>query len=39
MLRYIHSHARFEKRFDALKKSEKMAVAAAKKAGEIIKGC
>ena len=36
MLNYIHFHPRFEKRLYALKQSEKMAVAAAKKADDII---
>ncbi len=36
MLKYVHFHARFEKRLDDLKHSEKMAVAAAKKADDII---
>jgi mRNA-degrading endonuclease YafQ of YafQ-DinJ toxin-antitoxin module len=36
MLKYVHYHSKFEKRLNALKKSEKMAVSAAKKAEEII---
>lgn len=36
MLKFVHSNAKFEKRLNALKKSEKMAVSAAKKAEEII---
>lgn len=36
MLKYVHFHTRFEKRLDALKHSEKMAVAAARKAEDII---
>lgn len=36
MLQYIHYNTKFEKRLNALKKSEKMAVAAVKKAEEII---
>ncbi len=36
MLRYIHYNSKFEKQLKALKKSEKMAVSAAKKAEEII---
>lgn len=36
MLKYVHSNPKFEKRFNALKKSEKMAVVASKKAEEII---
>jgi hypothetical protein len=36
MIRYIHSNTRFEKMLNAMRTSEKMAVAAAKKAEEII---
>jgi hypothetical protein len=38
MIRFIHSHPKFEKMLDALKTSEKMAVSAAKKADDIIAG-
>lgn len=38
MIRFIHSSPKFEKRLNALRKSEKMAVAAARKADEIIQG-
>lgn len=36
MIRYVHSNPKFEKMLAALRTSEKMAVAAAKKADEII---
>lgn len=36
MLKYIHYGSKFEKQLSALKKSEKMAIAAAKKAEDII---
>lgn len=38
MLRYIHLYPRYEKRLNALKQSEKMAVSAAKKADAIVEG-
>lgn len=36
MIRYVHSNAKFEKMLNALRTSEKMAVAASRKADEII---
>lgn len=36
MLKYVHSNPKFEKRLNALKQSEKMAVSAARKAEDII---
>lgn len=36
MIRYVHSNAKFEKMLAALRTSEKMAVAASRKADEII---